>query len=275
MWRSLASNALTLLIVVFILVAGLITWGQHKYVAPGPLKQTTCFKVERGAKMSAVSTALLQQGAISDAPVFRIGVEYSGKAGQLKFGSYLLPPGASMKDVAEALTTSGQSTCGQDVNYRIGVAGSEIVLRSFDAATNGYIEVAKFTPGNGPVPQAYADVENDPGLRWRVTLVEGVTSWQVVESLKAADFLTGDLKIVPREGTLAPQAYDVEKGGDRAALIAEMTAKQSAVVAEALWASRSEEVCPTRRRRTRWSWPRSSRRKPEWRRSGPRSRRCF
>ncbi|MBI1172269.1 endolytic transglycosylase MltG [bacterium] len=239
MWRSLASNALTLFIVVFILMAGLITWGKRQYVAPGPLTQTICFKVGKGAKMSAVSAALGQQGAVSDPRIFRIGAEYSGLSGKLKFGSYLLPPGASMAEVATALTTSGQSTCGQDVNLRIGVAGSEIVLRAFDPATNAYAEVAKFDPAAGAAPPEFTAVENEPDLRWRVTLAEGVTSWQVVESLKAVDFLTGTIKTVPPEGTLAPQSYEVEKGGDRAALLAEMTAKQSAILAEA-WASRSE-----------------------------------
>ena len=239
MWRSLASNALTLFIVVFVLVAGLIAWGQQKYVKPGPLAQTICFKVGKGASMSAVSAALQQEGAVSDARIFRIGAEYSGKSGQLKFGSYLLEPGASMQAVAVALTTSGQSTCGQDVNLRIGVAGAEVVLRSYDGATGGYAEVAKFDPTAGAAPAAYIAAEGNADLRWRVTLAEGVTSWQVVQSLKAANFLAGDLKVVPPEGTLAPQSYEVEKGSDRAALLAEMAARQSTILAEA-WAGRAD-----------------------------------
>jgi UPF0755 protein len=239
MWRSLASNALTLFIVAFVLMAGLITWGKRQYVAPGPLAQTICFKVDKGAKMSTVSIALAQQGAVSDARIFRIGSEYSGLSGKLKFGSYLLPPAATMAEVAAVLTTGGQSTCGQDVNLRIGVTGSEVVLRAFDAATNAYAEVAKFDPAATPLPQAYVDAENDADLRWRVTLAEGVTSWQVVQSLKAVDFLTGNVKVVPPEGTLAPQSYEVDKGGDRAALLADMTTRQAAILVEA-WAARSD-----------------------------------
>ena len=239
MWRALASNALTLFIVGFVLLAGLIAWGQQKYVKPGPLVQTICFKVGKGASMSAVSAALQQQGAVSDARIFRIGAEYSGKTKLLKFGSYLLEPGASMQAVAVALTTSGQSTCGQDVNLRIGVTGAEVVLRSYDAATGGYVEVAKFDPSAGAAPAAYVTAEANADLRWRVTLAEGVTSWQVVQSLKAADFLTGDVKAVPLEGTLAPQSYEVEKASDRAALLAEMTAKQTGILAE-LWAGRAD-----------------------------------
>jgi UPF0755 protein len=103
----------------------------------------------------------------------------------------------------------------------------------------GYAEVAKFDPAVGPVPQAYLDAAADADLRWRVTLAEGVTSWQVVESLKLADFLTGDLKAVPLEGALAPGSYEVEKGFERKALVDEMQADQAAILAE-LWAKRAD-----------------------------------
>ena len=239
MWRSIASNALTLFIVLFVLVAGLISWGQRTYVAEGPLTQTICFKVGKGATMSAVSAALQQQGAVSDARVMRIGAEYTGKSGALKFGSYLVAPATSMQDVVALLTTSGQSTCGQDVNLRIGVAGTEIVLRAYDAKVDGYSEMAKFDPAVGPVPQAYLEAASDADLRWRVTLAEGVTSWQVVESLKLADFLSGDVKTVPLEGALAPGSYEVAKGFERKDLVEEMRSTQAATLAE-LWAKRED-----------------------------------
>ena len=36
MWRAIASNALTLFVVVLFAVAGLLAWGQRVYVGPGP-----------------------------------------------------------------------------------------------------------------------------------------------------------------------------------------------------------------------------------------------
>ena len=38
MWRNLASNLLTLLIVGLVLVAGLVAWAQREYTGPGPLQ---------------------------------------------------------------------------------------------------------------------------------------------------------------------------------------------------------------------------------------------
>lgn len=236
MWRSIASNALTLFVVVLVVLAGLLTWGRKEFAGPGPLAQAVCLKVERGATLAAVSRSLEQQGAVSDARIFRIGAEYSERADGLKFGSYLLPPGASMAEVLEIVTSGGQSTCGREINFRIGVAGADVVLRELDAATGRYAEVVKFDAVTPPPPE-YAEAANDPGVRWRVTLAEGVTSWQVVTSLRLAEFLQGDIAAVPAEGVLAPDSYEVNRGDDRAELLAEMEVRQSRILAD-LWASR-------------------------------------
>ena len=238
-WRNVASNALTLFIVVLVIGSGLLTWARQIYVGPGPLSQAICFRVDRGATISVVSQGLLQQGAVADGQIFRMGAEYSGQGGKLKFGSYLILPQASMAGIVADLTSGGQSTCGQDVNFRIGVAVAEVVLRKLDPVTNKYVDVVKFDPAAGAAPAEYATAAGEPDLRWRVTLAEGVTSWQVVEELKAADFLKGDVKAVPLEGTLAPGSYEVDKGSDRAALLAAMETSQAATLAE-LWATRAD-----------------------------------
>ena len=239
MWRSVASNALTLFIVLLVVAAGILAWGREEFNGAGPLAEPICFRVERGDSLSAVSRALETRGAVSDARIFRVGADYSDKADGLKFGSYLLPPGASMAQVLEVLTTAGQSTCGRDVNFRIGINSVDLVLSELDLATQRYTEIVKFDPATEAVPAAYLDVAEEPDLRWRVTLAEGVTSWQVVDALKRADFLEGVIAEVPPEGSLSPDSYEVDRGSDRVALIAEMTQRQVDVLAKA-WAERDE-----------------------------------
>jgi UPF0755 protein len=239
MWRSVASNALTLFIVLLVVAAGILAWGRQMYVQPGPLAQAICFKVDKGASLSQISRGLEEQGAITDARILRIGVEYSDRAAQLKFGSYLIPASASMADVAEVLTAGGQSTCGREVNFRIGVASSDVILRELDPTTNRYVEVVKFDPAVDAAPAQYLDLAQQGDVRWRVTLAEGVTSWQVVDALKRADFLDGAIAAVPAEGSLAPDSYEVDRGSARADLIAEMQKRQAATLAE-LWATRAE-----------------------------------
>ena len=239
MWRSIASNALTLFIVILIAMAALVAWGRNEFFAAGPLAEPICLEVERGASLSAVSRNLEERGAITDARIFRIGAEYADRSDDLKFGSYMVPGGASMSEVLEAITASGKSTCGRDLNYRIGVTKSDVVLSELDLASNSYTEVARFDAGVEPLPAEYLDVSDDPALVFRITVAEGVTSWQIVDALKKADFLQGPLETVPPEGSLAPGGYEVERGTERGTLIAEMTEKQATTLAEA-WAARSE-----------------------------------
>ena len=239
MWRSVASNALTLFIVALIALAGTLAWGRKQFTQAGPLAQSVCVKVEKGASLSAVSRSLEDQGAVSDARIFRIGADYSEKAAGLKFGSYLVPPGSSMQAVLDILTAGGQSTCGREVNFRIGVTSSQIVLRELDPADNRYVDVVAFDPAAEAAPAEYVDAAADDDLRWRITLAEGVTSWQVVESLKRADFMQGTVAAVPAEGSLAPDSYEVDKGGDRNALLTAMQDSQKVILADA-WATRAE-----------------------------------
>ena len=226
MWRSVASNALTLFIVLLILAFGLIAWGRQAFTGPGPLTQAICFKVDKGASLAQISRGLEAEGAVSDARIFRIGADYSQAAKDLKFGSYLLQPKSSMGEVLTALTAGGQSTCGREVNFRISVATAEVILRELD-------------PAKDAAPTAYLDAAQAPDIRWRITLAEGVTSWQVVDALKRADFLEGAIDKLPAEGTLSPDSYEVEKGFDRATLVADMEARQAKTLAE-LWATRAE-----------------------------------
>ncbi|MCF1709685.1 endolytic transglycosylase MltG [Tabrizicola sp. J26] len=239
MWRSLASNSLTLILVVLVFAAGILAWGRQQFTGPGPLAEAVCVRVDKGATLAVVSRQLETQGAISDARIFRIGADYADRAAKLKFGSYLVPAGASMAEILAVLTEGGQSTCGQEVNFRIGVTGTDIVLRELDPATNAFVEVVKFDPATGQAPAEYKAALEDTDMRWRVTLAEGVTSWQVVDSLKRAAFLSGEVKTIPPEGSLSPDSYEVTKGEDRNVLIGEMQAQQAQILAD-LWAARAE-----------------------------------
>lgn len=241
MWKAIASNTLTLFIVLLVIASGLLAWGRQEYSGPGPLTDAVCVKVDRGASLSSVSRNLESQGVISDARIFRIGADYSGQGRGLKFGSYLVPAGASMVDVLTIITAGGQSTCGREVNFRIGIAKADVILRELDAATNRYVEVVSFDPAVEAAPQTYLDAVEDKDLRYRVTLAEGVTSWQVMDMLRRVEFLDGTIAERPPEGSLAPDSYEVVRGGDRAALIAAMQAKQAAILAE-LWAERAPDL---------------------------------
>ena len=239
MWRHIVSNFLTILIVLLLGLGGLTAWAKKQYTSPGPLTEAVCIKVAPGSSFARLSDDLVAKGAVSSGYIFRAGADYAGKSGQLKFGSYLVPAGAPMTEIVDQVTAGGPSTCGTEVNFRIGVNATDVILRELDAATGRYVEKVKFDPATEAAPQAYLDEAQKSDVRLRVTLAEGATSWQVVEALKRAEFLTGDVKEVPAEGHLAPDSYEVSRGYDRAKLLGEMQARQARVLAD-LWAARAD-----------------------------------
>lgn len=237
MWRHIASNALTFLMIGLFLLGGLIMWGRSQYVSAGPLDTAICVQVDRGSNMRRVSQKLEEQGAVSSAAIFRIGADYEDKTQDLKAGSFLVEAGTSMAGIVDTVTRGGASTCGTEVVYRIGVNRVSVQVRELDPATNRFVEQAQFTPGADEVPTAYTEKKEDADTRFRVALAEGVTSWQVVNALNSIDVLEGEVPAVPAEGMLAPDSYEVSPGDARSAVLSRMVAAQEAFIAAA-WEAR-------------------------------------
>ena len=239
MWRNLASNALTFLVVLAFLFGGALIWAQNSYVSEGPLDQPICLQVDRGSNFRRVSDKLAADGAVSSAALLRIGADYAGKTAELKAGSYLVPEGASMEQIVDIVTRGGASTCGTEVVYRIGINRASVQVRELDPATGRFVEIAEFDPAEGEAPAAYTEVKAEADTRYRVALAEGVTSWQVVQELGQIDTLEGEVAEIPVEGSLAPDSYEIGPGDTREGLIARMRSAQDRILAEA-WANRQD-----------------------------------
>jgi UPF0755 protein len=186
MTRHVAANALTLLILGLVVAFGIVTWGQSRFRAPGPLKAPVEIQVERGESLTSVADKLAGAGAISSATLFRIGARYAELEAGLRYGDYRIPAGASMQDILELLNRGGN------------------VIR-------------------------------------QIVVPEGLTSWQVVEMLKAQPELEGEIGEVPAEGSLAPAGYDFQRGEERQAIVERMREEQAEIVAAA-WAGRAPDL---------------------------------
>ena len=241
MWRHVAANAMTFLMVALFLAGGLIMWGKAQYDAPGPLAEAACVQVKSGSNMRRVSKDLAAQGAVSSASIFRIGADYEEKTGQLKAGSFLIEPEATMKEIVDVITRGGASICGTEIVYRIGVNRVSVQVRELDPATNRFAELATFTQGEDEVPAEYTQMRDQADVRFRIAVAEGVTSWQVVNAISGMDIMDGTVAAVPPEGSLAPDSYEVRKGDDRAALLARMSTAQETLLAAA-WEARADDL---------------------------------
>lgn len=241
MYRHIAANALTLLIVGIMAVGVLVIWAKTEFEKPSELAQAMCVTVPSGTNMTKVSEKLEAQNAISNATIFRIGSNYLDKTSQLKAGAYIVPAEASMEEIVDIVTRGGQSTCGTEIVYRIGILRSRVEVRGTDPETGRFIEQASFNPVEEAEPDAYVKAREDQNSRYRVLAAEGVTSWQVTEALKGAEFLTGELAEVPPEGSLAPDSYEVRKGDTVESLIARMQEAQKSNLEQA-WLVRDPET---------------------------------
>ncbi|MEI4231911.1 endolytic transglycosylase MltG [Roseovarius sp. D22-M7] len=241
MWRHIASNFLTLLVVILFLLGGVILWGQSQYSSAGPHEEALCLRVEPGSTLRPVSNRLESDGAVTHAEILRIGMDYAGKQDDLKAGSWLIPARATMAEIADIVTRGGASTCGTEVIWRVGVASVEAVVREFDTEAGAYAESAAFDPmdAEGAPPEIYATVRDRADTRYRIAFAEGVTSWQVVEGLRAVDILEGEIAEVPAEGSLAPRSYELSAGDSRAGVLDRMAEAQEVILAAA-WEGRAE-----------------------------------
>ena len=212
MWRSLASNMLTVLVVVLFLLGGVILWGKSQYTAEGPLETAICLQVRPGSNMTRVSAELEMQGAVSSGMLFRLSAKYTEKSRQLKAGSFLVRPGSTMQSILDQITQGGASTCGTEVVYRVGVTRVRAEVRELDPASGKFVERADFELGVDDVPAIFTQLKSASDTRFRVALAEGVTSWQVVNALQNIDILSGDPGERPAEGMLAPDSYEIVKG---------------------------------------------------------------
>jgi UPF0755 protein len=240
MWKHVAANGLSFLILVAIALAGAIGWGQSQWRAEGPLDQAIFFEVPRGASLRAVSEDLEEAGAVTSAMLFRLGTEYADRAGDLRFGSYEIPAGASMETVLDIVTAGGPSSFRYAATYVLRIEGTgELRLRERVPGTGEIVELETFSYEDG-VPDAYRElVENDQINVYRVAIPEGLTSWQIVQGLNQADFLSGEVADIPAEGMLAPDTYEVRRGFDRNELLAQMRASQEQILAAA-WENRED-----------------------------------
>jgi len=78
-------------------------------------------------------------------------------------------------------------------------------------------------------------------VKHRLTIREGLTSAEIVVLVREAPLLTGDVGIVPAEGTLLPETYVYSRGDTRESVIERMEQAMQETLASA-WAERRSDL---------------------------------
>jgi UPF0755 protein len=240
MWRSAASNIISLLVAVLLLAGGIGITAKSLYSSGGPLETAICVRIPVGSSFSVISEELEKQGALDSAWFFRVGVRYQEKHTELKAGSFLIPAFSTMEEISNIITEGGANTCGTEIIYGVGVVSTTIRVRELDPKTSKLEEKFVFK-SDQKKPLAFSSFVSDKSTRRRIVIAEGATSWRIVQALNEITYLAGDIKEIPQEGSLAPNSYEFGEKDSRSTILKRMSIKQDGILQKA-WQSKLDNL---------------------------------
>jgi UPF0755 protein len=128
----------------------------------------------------------------------------------------IIPPGSGLAEIADVLEREG--VIRNPTTFRLAgyVNGAWSALRAGE-----FLFKANISPR-----EALDVLTSGRPVLHNVLMPEGLTSEQIVARLRENDLLTGDIVNIPREGSLLPDTYRVERGTTRQRVIQLMTEKQ-------------------------------------------------
>ncbi|MCY3727302.1 MAG: endolytic transglycosylase MltG [Rhodobacteraceae bacterium] len=230
--KSFPSEIITFLLVLVITGAGLLFYSTTKFKEAGPLQDAVYFTIEKGANMDGIASNLLEEGIIHSKLVFQIGTYLANKQNQLNYGFFEIPPKASMGDVLTIITTPGPNLYKYTIKLILSGRGNSIQLRERAPVTGNYTEIYSENYDGEMSPVIQSILEGNFPFLLSVTIIEGLTSWQIVNSLKNAPFFVGNIDAIPSEGSLAPNTYLIKHSTDRKEFLNRLASNQARILEE-------------------------------------------
>ena len=148
----------------------------------------------------------------------------------------VIPRGESTHDIAARLEREGAIT-----DRWLFIAGYHMVRLT----ASGDGRPIQLRAGSYQIPAAASirtivdTLSEGKTVLYRVTIPEGLTSYQIVERLKADPNLSGEIAEVPPEGSLLPETFMVQPGAQRQSIIDNMRAEAHKLM-ERLWSQRQK-----------------------------------
>jgi UPF0755 protein len=143
-----------------------------------------------------------------------------------------IPRGFGVRDIAELLTREGvidQPWVFIGGVYALKLRGREVKYGEYQFPRQASLDDAITTMTEGKVVQHH------------ISVPEGLTSDQILQKLLDADVLTGNVREVPREGSLLPDSYKETRGTPRELVIKRMQDKQREEV-QKIWDHRAADL---------------------------------
>jgi len=170
--------------------------------------------------------------ALAAAVALFIGKQLFEAAGPLPADRIVnIPRGSGMRDIADILSREGV------IDQSWLFIGGVLVLKAREDLKAGEYEFK----AHSSMSDVVATIVEGKVVAHQVSLPEGLTSQQMVARLLQDDILAGDIKEIPREGSLLPDTYNFARGVTREQMIQRMQQAQQRLLRE-VWDHRSPDV---------------------------------
>ncbi len=180
----------------------------------------------------------MKQLLLSLFSLFILSIAVMAVLGGLAVHHYLSPSEASQSKLvliergkgvsAIARTLTKENVISQPILFKI-------VAKFSDSLKAGEYEF----PAHVSMAEVVKMLEEGKVFDRKITLAEGLTSYQIVKRLKARDDLEGDVEAIPAEGALLPDTYHFSKGESRQDILDKMSEAMNEAIDE-LWENRAE-----------------------------------
>jgi UPF0755 protein len=142
-----------------------------------------------------------------------------------------IPRGSGMRDIADVLSREGV------IDQPWLFIGGVLVLKAREDLKAGEYEFK----AHSSLRDVVATIVEGKVVAHQVSVPEGLTSDQIVARLLQDNVLTGDIKEIPREGTLLPDTYNFARGVTREQMIQRMQQAQQHLLHD-IWDHRTPDL---------------------------------
>jgi UPF0755 protein len=143
-----------------------------------------------------------------------------------------IPPRSGVMDIADLLNREGV----MDVHRLVFIGGVFALKARSELKAGEYL-----FPKRASVKDVIETIVDGKVVQHQITIPEGLTSEQIVARLLENDVLSGNVKDVPREGSLLPDGYHFNRGFTREQMIQRMRQAQDRLVRE-VWERRNPDL---------------------------------
>jgi UPF0755 protein len=180
---------------------------------------------------NAILTILLVVGLAAGA-IYSFGKQKLEASGPLEAEKIVnIPRGLGLREIADLLAK--ENVIEQPWLF----IGGVVVLKAREDLKYGEYKFGK----NLTLRETIETIVEGKVVQHAFTIPEGLTSEQIVARLAEVDFLAGNIREIPKEGTLLPDTYNFPRGATREQAIQRMQQAHARVLKE-IWDRRGTEV---------------------------------